>query len=56
MAVEKKGEEDDDNKTIHTANMWNLLANKLELTLIKTANKNKNGFINKIYVHIMCYT
>ena len=32
------------------------MANKLELTLIKTANKNKNGFINKIYVHIMCYT
>lgn len=27
-----------------------LLAHKLELTLIKTANKNKNGFINKIYV------
>lgn len=54
MAEEKK--EDDNNKTIHTANIQNLLANKLELTLIKTANKNKNGFINKIYVHIMCYT
>jgi hypothetical protein len=34
-----------------------LLAHKLELALIKTANKNKNGFINKIYVlHIMCAT
>lgn len=42
-------------KMIHS-NIQNLLANKLELTLIKTANKNKNGFINKIYVHIMCFT
>lgn len=55
MAVEKK--EDDNNKTIHTSNTQYLLAHKLELTLIKTANKNKNGFINKIYaLNIMCAT
>lgn len=55
MAVEKK--EDDNNKTIPTSNTQYLLAHKLELALIKTANKNKNGFINKIYVlHIMCAT
>lgn len=53
MAVEKK--EDDNNKTIHTSNIQNLLANKLELTLIKTANKNKNGFINKICIHYVLH-
>lgn len=39
---------------LYTAYKENLLANKLELTLIKTANKNKKSeFINKIYVYIM---
>lgn len=54
MAKQKKEDDDNKNDTQHS-NIQNLLANKLELTLIKTANKNKNGFIIK-FMYTLCAT